>query len=65
MQAKAGLSASLWCVVIGVCVRSSGFVLTKGVFSGEFFVKIGEPESEPESESESESGCFIFLAMTF
>lgn len=39
--AKAGLSASLWCVLIGVTVRSSGFVLTKGVFSGEFFVKIG------------------------
>jgi len=39
--AQAGLSGSLWCVVFGIIIRSSGFELTKGVFSGEFFVKIG------------------------
>jgi hypothetical protein len=37
----AGLSASLWAILIGSCIRSAGFVLNKGVFSGEFFVKIG------------------------
>lgn len=39
--AHAGLSGSLWCVVFGIIIRGSGFVLTKGVFSGEFFVKVG------------------------
>ena len=38
---KCGLSASLWCVLIGIFIRSCGFTLSKGVFSGEFFVKIG------------------------
>jgi uncharacterized membrane protein YadS len=39
--AQAGLSGSLWCVVFGIIIRSSGFTLTKGVLSGEYFVKIG------------------------
>jgi uncharacterized membrane protein YadS len=40
-MAHGGLGASLWAILIGICVRSCGFVLNKGAFNGEFFVKIG------------------------
>lgn len=39
----AGLSASLWAILIGTCIRSCGVVFGfgKALFNGEFFVKIG------------------------
>jgi uncharacterized membrane protein YadS len=40
-MAHGGLGASLWAILFGIIIRSCGFVLNKGAFSGEFFVKIG------------------------
>jgi hypothetical protein len=39
--AKYGLSASLWGILLGVLVRSSGFRINSGILGGEFFVKVG------------------------
>lgn len=40
--ANSGLSASLWAILIGILCRYLGLNLKdKGIFSGEFFVKIG------------------------
>ena len=41
VMTDSGLGASLWAILIGICIRSSGIVLNKGAFSGEFFVKVG------------------------
>jgi uncharacterized membrane protein YadS len=39
---EAGLSASLWAILIGITCRFFGIdVKSKGIFSGEFFVKVG------------------------
>ena len=39
--ASNGLTASLWSILFGICLRYGGLVLSKDMFSGEFFVKIG------------------------
>lgn len=36
-----GLSGSVWAILLGMIFRNTGLTLEKGMFSGEFFVKVG------------------------